>query len=152
VLDGIYQHCQDFDRSRIYPGIPEYINGRGRGMYTYLTGSASWYLLTLVTEVFGVKGLLGDLLLEPKLVAGQFDQDGNARLVTRFADQELEIIIHNPGRLDYGAYRIDSAHLDGHVVDCSDSSFIIPRSRIASLEPGRIHRIGIELSNATKNA
>ncbi len=152
VLDGIYQHCQDFDRSRIYPGIPEYINGRGRGMYTYLTGSASWYLLTLVTEVFGVKGRLGDLLLEPKLVAGQFDQDGNAKLVTRFADQELEIIYHNPGRLDYGAYRIDSAHLEGHVIDCSDSSLIIPRSRITSLEPGRIHRIGIELSNATKNA
>ena len=35
VLAGIYQHCQDFDRSRIYPGIPEYINGHGRGIYTY---------------------------------------------------------------------------------------------------------------------
>ena len=63
VLDGIYQHCQDFARSHIYPGIPEYINERGRGMYTYLTGSASWYLLTLVTEAFGFRGYLGDLVL-----------------------------------------------------------------------------------------
>ena len=59
VLDGIYQHCQDFAHSRIYPGIPEYINDRGRGMYTYLTGSASWYMLTLVTEAFGVRGTSG---------------------------------------------------------------------------------------------
>jgi hypothetical protein len=90
--------------------------------------------------------------LEPKLVAGQFDQNGNAALVTRFAGQELEIIYHNRERLDYGAYRIHSAHLEGHVIDCSDSSLIIPRSRLTLLEPGRIHRIGIELSNETKNA
>ncbi|MCD4685888.1 MAG: cellobiose phosphorylase, partial [Anaerolineae bacterium] len=66
VLDGIFRHCCNFAVSRIYPGIPEYINARGRGMYTYLTGSASWLLLTLTTEVFGVKGDLGDLALEPK--------------------------------------------------------------------------------------
>lgn len=35
VLKGIYQQCQEFARSHIYPGIPEYINARGRGMYTY---------------------------------------------------------------------------------------------------------------------
>jgi hypothetical protein len=78
-------------------------------------------------------------------VASQFDQDGNAKLVTRFADQELEIIYHNPGGLDYGAYRIASAHLEGHVIECSSSSLIIPRSRLTSLESGRIHRIGLEL-------
>lgn len=44
-------------------------------MYTYLTGSASWLLLTMVTEVFGVKGKLGDLLLQPKLVKEQFDSE-----------------------------------------------------------------------------
>ena len=75
VLDGIYHMCQDIAHSHIYPGIPEYISIHGRGMYTYLTGSASWYILTLVTEAFGVRGLLGDLLLEPKLVVAQFDQE-----------------------------------------------------------------------------
>ena len=67
-FEQLYRHCADFATSRMYPGIPEYISARGRGMYPYLTGSASWYLLTLVTEVFGVKGELGDLALEPKLV------------------------------------------------------------------------------------
>ena len=35
-------------------------DARGRGAYAYLTGSASWLLLTLLTESFGVKGRLGD--------------------------------------------------------------------------------------------
>ena len=70
VLEGIYDQSQDFAKSRMYPGIPEYFSDRGRGMYPYLTGSASWYLLTLVSEAFGVKGQLGDLLLAAE-AAGQ---------------------------------------------------------------------------------
>ena len=146
VLDGIYQHSQDFARSRIYPGIPEYINERGRGMYTYLTGSASWYLLTLVTESFGVRGRLGDLVLAPKLVAGQFDQAGKARLITRFADRELEIIYRNQARLDYGDYQIHSTRLDGQPVKHAGLSVVVPRSLITSLGPDKTHRIEIELS------
>ena len=84
VLNGIYQHCQDFEQCRIFPGIPEYINERGRGMYPYLTGSASWYLLTIVTEAFGVRGRLGDLVLEPKLLSEQFSKEGTARLNNAF--------------------------------------------------------------------
>ncbi|GJM76558.1 hypothetical protein HMSSN036_87740 [Paenibacillus macerans] len=78
VLDSIYRLSADFENSRIYPGVPEYINERGRGMYTYLTGSASWLLLTQLTEVYGVKGRFGDLRLEPKLVQAQFDGSGEA--------------------------------------------------------------------------
>ena len=51
VLQSIYDLSNDFERSRMYPGIPEYINEKGRGMYPYLTGSASWLLLTMLTEV-----------------------------------------------------------------------------------------------------
>ncbi len=54
VINLIFKHCSEFDKSRIYPGIPEYINEKGRGMYNYLTGSASWLLLTVLTETFGV--------------------------------------------------------------------------------------------------
>jgi cellobiose phosphorylase len=146
VLDGIYRHCQDFRLSSIYPGIPEYINQRGRGMYTYLTGSASWYLLTLVTEAFGVRGRRGDLVLEPKLVAEQFDKDGRARLLTRFADRELEIVYVNLRRLNYGDYHIDSVCLNGRPVQSDGISTIILRGRISSLDPGNTHCIEIELS------
>lgn len=43
----------DFHVSRIYPGIPEYFRTDGRGMYHYLTGAASWFMLTMLTQVFG---------------------------------------------------------------------------------------------------
>ena len=105
VLNELYQHCQNFEVSRIYPGLPEYISARGRGMYPYLTGSASWYLLTLITEVFGVKGTLGDLTLAPKLLAAQFDAQGQCGLKTLFAGRMIDVVYHNPARLDYGAYR-----------------------------------------------
>ena len=36
-------------------------------------------MLTLITEVFGVKGSFGDLVIEPKLVKEQFDDDGNSK-------------------------------------------------------------------------
>jgi len=145
VLEGIYRYCQDFSRCRIYPGIPEYINASGQGMYTYLTGSASWYLLTLVTEAFGVKGRLGDMMLVPKLVREQFNPDGIARIMTRFAGRELDIAYHNPARLDFGNYRIDSVSLDGQSIDHTVMSAVIPRMLITSLDPRKRHTLKIEL-------
>lgn len=47
VFDSIYKMATD-DRARIYPMIPEYFNNEGRGLYFYLTGSASWYIYTLM--------------------------------------------------------------------------------------------------------
>ena len=145
VLEGLYQQCQDYVHSHIYPGIPEYINGAGRGMYTYLTGSASWYMLTLVTEAFGIRGKLGDLVLEPKLMSGQFDPEGKAHLVTEFANRDLDICYHNQNRLDYGEYRICSICLDGKLIEPGGLSVIIPRGLITSLSQDRFHLIEIEL-------
>jgi cellobiose phosphorylase len=90
----------------MYPGIPEYFSPRGRGMYPYLTGSASWFLLTMLTEVYGVKGSLGDLVLEPKLTREQFGSDGTAIVHTLFADKKLQISYKNPQYLPYGDYVI----------------------------------------------
>lgn len=89
VLDTIYKHCVDFEKSRIYPGIPEYINERGRGLYNYLTGSASWLLLTMVEEVFGIKGDLGDLIIEPKLAKDQISERNTCSITTIFADKNV---------------------------------------------------------------
>ena len=56
ALKTLADKALDFETSRIYPGIPEYFNNEGRGMYHYLTGAASWYMMTMITEVFGVHG------------------------------------------------------------------------------------------------
>jgi cellobiose phosphorylase len=49
VLQSIYRMSVNTPVSKIYPCLPEYFNAEGRGMYSYLTGSASWFLLTMRT-------------------------------------------------------------------------------------------------------
>jgi len=45
ILCSIYEMAVNTGRSKIYPCLPEYFDAEGRGMYSYLTGSASWFLL-----------------------------------------------------------------------------------------------------------
>ncbi len=136
VIDSIYQHCRDFATSRIYPGIPEYINQRGRGMYHYLTGSASWLLLTVITEVFGVRGQLGDLVLDPKLNPSQFDKAGRAKIGTIFADKFLEINYLNKNNLAPEKYEIKNIKLNEEPVayKLQDGYAVIAREVIDKLD------------------
>lgn len=91
ALDALYRQVADFAHSRIYPGLPEYFSDRGRGMYPYLTGSASWLLLTMVTEICGVKGVYGDLTLQPKLVRELLDKDRRLGVCLEFAGVSLHV-------------------------------------------------------------
>ena len=84
-----------FDNSKMYPGLPEYFDNQGRGLYAYLTGAASWYMLTMITEMFGVKGDCGDLKIAPALMPEQYNQDGKAVLKMTFAGRNFEIIFYN---------------------------------------------------------
>ena len=86
VMDSIYRMSVRTEKSRIYPGLPEYFNSEGRGLYHYLTGSASWFILTLLTQVFGVRGLYGDLLLAPKVTKEEFETAGEVSVTTQLAD------------------------------------------------------------------
>ena len=105
ALLALADTAMDFQTSRIYPGIPEYFNADGRGMYHYLTGAASWYMLTVITQVFGVHGEGGDLVIEPKLVREQFDGNGEAAIDLSFAGKQFHVVIANPEGKDFGAYR-----------------------------------------------
>jgi cellobiose phosphorylase len=141
ILEGIYHQSQDFTRSRMYPGLPEYFNPRGRGMYPFLTGSASWYLLTLLTEVYGVKGRFGDLVLAPRFTAGSFTGGEVLKVQTAFAGKTLEIEYQNPKRLSCGKYRISSVEINGqHRAVAADAREIIfPRREVVSWpEPAHI--------------
>jgi cellobiose phosphorylase len=71
VLDSIYKMSIS-PNANIYPLIPEYFNNQGKGLYLYLTGSASWYIYTLVEQMLGIKAYFGDILIEPKLCPDQF--------------------------------------------------------------------------------
>ncbi|HSF83912.1 MAG TPA: cellobiose phosphorylase [Anaerolineales bacterium] len=147
VIDTLYMHCQNFAESNIYPGVPEYIDPRGRGMYPYLTGSASWLLLTMLTELFGVKGQLGDLVLEPKLMHKLFDADGKASVSTQFAGRQLTITYLNPEQLDYGMYVIRAMRIDGKEFPIIQNNglTILARDEIQALSQDRMHDIAVEL-------
>ena len=149
VLDGIYEQSQVFAVSRMYPGIPEYFSARGRGMYPWLTGSASWYLLTLVTEVFGMKGQLGDLLLQPKLLATQFDERGRASAKTLFAGRAIEVVYHNVDRLGCGGYEVREVRIDEQpaTVELQGDTALLLRGAVLSLAPDQLHRIDVVLGH-----
>ena len=73
VLDSLFRMASA-EKSGIPPMLPEYFNSQGQGLYLYLTGSASWYIYTLVEEVLGIKFELGDIVLEPKLLGQDFSR------------------------------------------------------------------------------
>jgi cellobiose phosphorylase len=137
----------------MYPGLPEYVSAKGRGMYPYLTGSASWYLLTLLTEVFGIKGRLGDLTLEPKLVREQFDADGKAAVLTLFAGRRLNVIYHNTARLAYGEYAIQGIQLNGEPIsfELDGNTATLSRDALTALSEEQTHNLDVILAGTDKH-
>ena len=106
VLENLFRQSSDFARSEILPGVPEYFDLQGRGMYPYLTGAASWMLLTLQTQAFGVRGCGGDLVLVPKLTAAQFNANGVAEISCIAAGRRVRVRYENPRKLDWGKYQV----------------------------------------------
>ena len=141
VMEGLYKQSQDFSISRIYPGIPEYFDPRGRGLYPYLTGSAAWYIFTLLTESFGIKGRMGDLVLQPKLVSAQFSESDQVKVSARIASKRIEVTYHNPRDLSYGEYHLKRLTVNGKNVFLKPGlvEICFPRQEILTWqEPAKI--------------
>lgn len=148
VINSIYKQCSNFDKSRIYPGVPEYINDKGRGMYHYLTGSASWLLLTVLNEVFGVKGSSGNLVLEPKLMLEQFNEAGETSVSTVFGNRRINVVYRNASKANYNEYSIQSVKINGKEVDAGlkHNKAVIARDIIEGLSESKSHEVLVELS------
>lgn len=145
ALKTLADTALDFDTSHIYPGIPEYFRSDGRGMYQYLTGAASWFMMTMITEVFGVRGEAGDLILYPKLLSDQFDAKGSVSITTSFADKIFTIIYQNENNKDFDSYVISSAVCDGKPLTVNEDSFVtLPRKMLTSLS-NEEHKIIVTL-------
>ncbi len=144
VIHELYSHVNDFERAHIYPGVPEYIDPSGRGVYHYLTGAGSWLLITVLNEMFGVQGRDGDLYLRPQLVKEQFTAEGVASVNLIFADRKLKVTYHNEKLLEAGAYRIGEIMVGG-VRITQEESGCIGRDLIESLDAAGEHEIVAEL-------
>ena len=146
VLNSIYNMAQDTERSKIYPCIPEYFNLEGRGMYSYLTGSASWFALTILTQAFGVSGKEGNLVVEPKLSAEQFKYSKSISIERNFSGRRMAIKFSNPKKLGYGKYKILKANLNGESLMLeSGDKIIIGRKAILGLSINKMHTLNIVL-------
>lgn len=127
VVGSLYRHATDFCQSRIYPGVPEYFDPKGRGVYHYLTGAASWLMLTVLTEIFGIKGSYGDMVFEPKLLPSQFDAEGRASVKFEFNGRPLTVIYKKAEK----ASSVLKITVDGAPV--SEGGNILPKEKIGDL-------------------
>lgn len=131
-----------FDTSHIFPGIPEYFRSDGRGMYHYLTGAASWFMLTMITQVFGVRGEAGDLILEPKLTLEQFNENRQATVCLTFCGKNFKVTYINSGGKEYGEYRLETAYCNGGSLKLRNGkSAVLPQHDIREMNENSAHII-----------
>jgi len=151
ILDDISGLCLDSGTSRIFPGIPSYFEPEDRGRYMYLTASPAWLLITLVTQVFGVRGEKGLLCIHPKIRSEQFTKEGQAVFTSKFRGKPIQVVFHNPEHLNWDEYKIAKIFLNGK--DKTDG-FCIERAKALCkqqtfdlFEKEKLNRIDIRFSS-----
>jgi cellobiose phosphorylase len=103
-------------------------------------------VLTTITQVFGIKGQGGDLLIEPRLSAEQFRDASSISISRTFAGKKLKINFSNPKKVAWPKYRIIKANLNGRNISPKDqSSIIIQRKAILKLLSNKINTLNIIL-------
>jgi len=141
VFRSIYKMATS-SSAKIYPIIPEYFNSQGRGLYSYLTGSASWYIHTLLTQSLGIKMLWGDLLIEPKLTKEDFTKN-TISTSCQILNRKLEIT--------YKRHSLDStlkakyAIINNQKINATQNKLLIPGKIIKALSKGKKHKIQVVL-------
>ncbi len=139
VIDSIYTMATA-PQAKVPPVLPEYFNSQGKGLYLYLTGSASWYIYTLFEEILGIKFSLGDILLEPKLMPENFT--GNT-IELRFRLKAKTISISYQRKNNSSRpYRIDSVYLGKKKIPAESERCFLKSSWFTAKE----NHIRVELS------
>lgn len=147
ALHALYHQAMDFENSRIYPGIPEYFGKDGRGLYHYLTGAASWYMLTVITCMFGIRGEEGALVIAPNLLKEQFDETKKAEVTLPFQGILWQVTIENPKNLEAGTYEVREALLDhGVALSCAGGNCRCDRKLLETLDVAKTHEIHLTLA------
>jgi hypothetical protein len=119
-----------------------------------LTGSASWLVLTELTQVFGVRGHHGDLLLSPKLVREQFGKDNKASVSCKMAGKKISVEYVNAKALDYGQYAVLDVFCNDHPVvyeRLSPLEVVIPRVNIEKMPPVSIVQVILDKTDQVKS-
>lgn len=123
VMSSIYRMALN---GQIPPVLPEYFNGQGKGLYLYLTGSASWYVHTLVSEVLGINYRFGDIRLHPRLLMSDFFA-GDIRVSMSHSGKKAVFIYRKPvsGK---GPFSITGVKVNGRQCPADGDSALIKAS------------------------
>jgi hypothetical protein len=149
VLRAVYDLCMDSATSKVFPCIPSFFNREGRGGYCYLTGSATWLLMVALTQMFGLRGERGDLVIEPKLLREQFGRGGRTGVAFNFLGKRLDVAYLNPKRLDWGRYRVESVRVNGAEVRprrARGGRAVIARDDLLPLCTRKVNRVEVRLA------
>jgi cellobiose phosphorylase len=118
IFSDVFRLCCQSEIARIFPGVPSYFENGDHGAYAYLTGSSTWLMLTITTQMFGVRGEAGKLCLEPKLSKEQFDQGRIAEICCQFRNKKLRIIYNNTSLKEWDHYVIKAIMINGQAIKC----------------------------------
>ncbi len=114
VFSTLTGFCMNSEVSRIFPGVPASIDSKSaRGSYNYLTGSGSWLIFSIITEIIGIKPKLGELYIEPKLVKEQFGEGKAIKASFIYLEKPTTLIIRNEETLDWGEYKLGQVSFNG---------------------------------------
>jgi cellobiose phosphorylase len=117
LLEATVGRALNSGRTRLFPCIPSFFNRQGRGDYSYLTGSSSWLLVTLATQVYGVRGDFGDLVIAPQLSLKHFGGARRATLHGSFRGRTIAVTFENPDGLEWNKYEVATVEINGQSLD-----------------------------------
>lgn len=112
MFQEIYSIAQNSSVAKTFPGIPSFYEPGDRGAYMYLTGSSTWIFLSLVTQVFGIRGKEGNLLINPKLSDWFFDPNGKAGIEFSFQNKRMRVDYFSKERKSPSEYRITDVRIN----------------------------------------
>ncbi|OQX80932.1 MAG: hypothetical protein B6D56_03830 [Candidatus Omnitrophica bacterium 4484_70.1] len=133
--------------AKVYPCIPEYFNAQYRGMYPYLTGSASWLILLIITQMFGIRKVWTDLVIEPKLRLTQFrPSDSLSILKLSWDSKECIFSFKNVHCKDWPDYCIGKVIVNGKkVFEGKSKSLRLSSQMLEELLDKKVNQIEVVL-------
>ncbi|MDD5069182.1 MAG: cellobiose phosphorylase, partial [Candidatus Omnitrophica bacterium] len=143
IFNSIYQMASS-KTAKTYPIIPEYFNSDGRGLYLYLTGSASWYIYTLFEKVLGIEFVFGDLQISPRINSKNFTTS-TISVTFNYCQKLLTITFHkSPKSKTSKTLSVTAITLNGKAIDLQNNKIILTRSEITKI-PAKNLSIDINL-------
>ena len=103
-------------------------------------------VLTVLTQMYGVRGKEGHLQLAPKLLASQFDSEGVASVILTFAGKLLKVSYVNAQHKDFGDYEVEEIYINGRQYFNEGNLGMIQREFIKSLPSDMVNEVKVILA------